>query len=171
MRMDKLNESMLLSYDLASGKDFEAIYDLYMDRASNPFLTYDIMDRLSFKMIYDELLSTRTLYIVSFNNEIAGSYRLIRKTHRQAGTAYIGGFVVKDSFKGKGLGTKILLHIKNESLINGIKRLELTVDLQNESAINLYKKVGFEIEGIVRMSYKIIPSDKYFDEYLMSLIL
>ena len=169
--MDKLNESMLLKYDLASGKDFEAIYDLYMDKVSNPFLTYDVMERSSFKPIYEELLSTGTLYIVNFDNEIAGSYRLIRKTHRQADTAYIGGFVVKDSFKGKGLGTKILLHIKNESLINGIKRLELTVDLRNESAINLYKKVGFEIEGIVRMSYKIIPSNKYFDEYLMSLIL
>ncbi len=171
MHIDKLNESMILWYNLSSAKDFDAVYDLYMDEVSNPFLTYDLMERSSFKTIYNELLTSGTLYVVILNNQVAGSYRLIRKTHRQVDTVYLGGFVIKDSFKGKGLGTKILLHIKNESLLNGIKRIELTVDLQNEAAINLYKKVGYEIEGIVRMSYKLSPSNKYFDEYLMSLIL
>lgn len=169
--MNEFNEAAVLSFHLASVNDFDDIYDLYMDNDANQFLTYDVMERSAFEIIYNELLNSGTLYILNLNNRVAGSYRLIRKTHRQADTAYLGGFVIKNSFKGKGLGTKILLHIKDAALLNGIKRIELTVDLQNEAAINLYKKVGFEIEGIVRMSYKIIPSNKYYDEYLMSLIL
>lgn len=169
--MGKSQESLILSFKLASEKDFYSVYDLYMDEVSNPFLTYDFMESKDFESIYNELLATNTLYVVDLKGEIAACYRLIQKTHRQSHTVYLGGFVIKNLLKGKGLGTKILLHIKDEALQKGIKRIELTVDLYNEAAINLYKKIGFEIEGQVKMSYKLSSSNRYYDEYLMGLIL
>lgn len=164
-------ELLSLSYHLASIEDLEPVYDLYMDESSNPFLTYDVMEMGAFKSIYTELLVTKTLYVAVLENGVAGSYRLIQKAHRESDTLYLGGFVVKSAYKGKGLGTKILLHIKEEAVIKGMKRIELTVDLYNTPAINLYKKVGFEIEGHIRMGYKLSSSHNYLDEYLMGLIL
>ncbi len=169
--MAESTDVSLIIYRLAGETDLDQVYDLYMDKTSNPFLTFDPMDQQAFTEKFQELLKTKTLNVATLNEEIIGSYRLIRKTDRQAHTTYLGGFVVKTSFKGKGIGTRLLKHIKEEGPNNGIKRFELTVDLNNEGAISLYKKVGFEIEGIIRMSYKLSATNKYYDEYLMGLLL
>jgi RimJ/RimL family protein N-acetyltransferase len=160
-----------LNFRLASLKDLDEVYALYMNEESNPFLTYDPMPKEDFKIIFEELLLTETLYVAELNNEVVGTYRLIRKTHRQADTIYIGGFAVKSSHKGKGLGRQMLQHIKQQAISKGIKRIELTVDIDNEAAIRLYKKLGFENEGYIRKSYKLQSTGEYYDEYLMALIL
>jgi RimJ/RimL family protein N-acetyltransferase len=162
---------LLLHYRLAATNDFDTVYELYMNEHSNQFLTYDPMEKDDFKLIYNELLPTNTLFVAELNDEVIGTYRLIRKTHRQADTVYLGGFTIKSSHKGQGLGTGILNHIKEEAASLGIKRIELTVDIQNEAAINLYEKTGFEKEGYIRKSYKLQSTGEYYDEYLMALIL
>ena len=48
----------------ATPKDFEKVYDLYMDRSSNPYLTYDQMDKPEFEKIYNEILPSNTLFVV-----------------------------------------------------------------------------------------------------------
>jgi RimJ/RimL family protein N-acetyltransferase len=164
-------QSSVLSHRPASLKDFDAVYGLYMDEETNLFLTYDPMEKKAFEPLYIELLTTGTLYVADLNGEVAASYRLIPKTHRQSDTVYLGGFVIKPSLKGKGLGTQALQHIRDKALEKGVKRIELTVDLHNEAAINLYKKLGFVTEGIVRKSYKLSSGNEYYDEYLMGLVL
>ena len=52
---------------------------------------------------------------------------------------------------------------------NGVKRLELSVMTHNERGLALYKKMGFDIEGIKRAS--IFVNGAYVDEYLMGKIL
>jgi RimJ/RimL family protein N-acetyltransferase len=164
------NELDSLTYRPASETDFDVIYDLYMDETSNLYLTYDPMDKKAFLPIFRKVLATNTLYVAELNREVIATYRLIPKTDRQANTIYLGGFSVKPSLKGKGIGTKILKHIKEEAAHQGKKRIELTVDIVNEAAINLYKKTGFQIEGHIRMSYTRSDTGEYFDEYLMGLI-
>ena len=160
-----------LNIRLALQQDVDALYDLYMDEAANPFLTYDPTDRAGFQDIYAELLATGTLYVVQTAQKVIGSFRLIPKRDRQAHTIYLGGFVVDSSMKGRGIATKILNHIIKLVGNEGKTRIELTVDTENEKAINLYRKTGFVIEGRVRNSYKRLPENRYFDEYLMGLIL
>jgi RimJ/RimL family protein N-acetyltransferase len=164
------NELDSLTYRPATEADFNAVYDLYMDETSNIYLTYDPMSKKDFLPIYHKVLATNTMYVAELDKEVIATYRLIPKTDRQAATIYLGGFSVKPSLKGKGIGTKILTHIKNEAAQQGKKRIELTVDIVNEPAINLYKKVGFETEGHIRMSYKRSDTGEYYDEYLMGLI-
>lgn len=156
---------------LASGRDIDSVYDLYMEETSNPYLTYDPMDRNAFRSIYAELLKSQTLYVVQADNEVIAVYRLIPKTDRQAHTIYLGGFTIKKELQGKGLGTQILVHIKNTAMQRNKTRIELTVDINNIAAIRSYKKIGFEIEGIVRKSYRLSSTNQYYDEYLMGLIL
>lgn len=52
---------------------------------------------------------------------------------------------------------------------NGIIRMELTVEWQNESAKHLYEKRGFEIEGIRKKS--MFVSETFVDEFYMAKIL
>jgi ribosomal protein S18 acetylase RimI-like enzyme len=111
------------------------------------------------------------LFIADLNKERVGTYRIIRKTYRQADTVYLGGFAINSSHKGQGIGTQILNHIKDDAKSKGIKRIELTVSVNNEHAIKLYKKSGFEIEGYIRMSYKLKSTGAHYDEYLMGLII
>lgn len=51
---------------------------------------------------------------------------------------------------------------------NGVHRLELTVMENNESGVALYKKMGFDIEGMKRDS---LYDGQYINEYYMSKLL
>ena len=58
------------------------------------------------------------------------------------------GIAVRDDWQGKGIGTELMkacLDLADNWL--GLRRLDLRVYVDNEPAISLYKKFGFEIEG------------------------
>ena len=159
-----------MNHRLANINDFGAVYDLYMDDYANAYLTYDQMSKEEFKPIYESVLKTNTLYVVEENGEVIATYRLIPKTDRQKHTVYLGGFTIKDTSRGKGLGSGILSDIKRQCEENGKVRIELTVDVDNMAAIGLYKKAGFETEGTVRKSYRLSSTNRFYDEYLMAYI-
>ncbi len=156
---------------LASSKDFDSIYNLYMEESANPYLTYDPMGKPAFVLLYKQLLKTKTLFVVEEEKKVIATYRLIPKTDRQAHTLYLGSFTIWKNFQGKGLGTQILTHIKAHAKEEGKVRIELTVDLHNAAAIALYKKTGFEIEGVMKKSYRLSSTNAYYDEYLMAVLL
>lgn len=58
------------------------------------------------------------------------------------------GIAVRDDWQGKGVGTALLqaaIELADKWL--NLSRLELEVYTDNEPAVRLYKKFGFEIEG------------------------
>jgi len=156
---------------LAQIDDFDFVYDIYMDEEANPYLTFDYMEREAFKIIYESLLQTHSLFIAEDNGERVGTYRLIPKENRQAHCLYLGSFGVKSSFKGKGYGSRIVETIKQYSQQKGFIRLELTVDINNQRAIHTYQRAGFEIEGHIRKSYRLAATGQFYDEYLMAVLL
>jgi RimJ/RimL family protein N-acetyltransferase len=79
------------------------------------------------------------------------------------------GIAVLQSAWGKGIGTALFEEMERWARSNAIVRLELTVMTHNERGINLYKKMGFEIEGTKKAS--IFVKGKFVDEYLMSKII
>lgn len=83
-------------------------------------------------------------------------------------SASIGIMVHKD-FQHKGVGTKLMeaiIDISDNWLM--LIRTELSVFADNEKAINLYKKFGFEVEGTKKMA--VIRNGSYADELIMSRI-
>lgn len=88
--------------------------------------------------------------------------------HRLRHSASIGVMVHKD-YQNNGVGTalmKALIDIADNWLI--LVRIELTVFEDNEKAICLYEKFGFEKEGIKKLAG--IRNGKYTNEILMARI-
>jgi putative acetyltransferase len=77
------------------------------------------------------------------------------------------GMAVRDDFQGQGVGTALLQAAIDmaDNWLN-LQRLELTVFCDNEPAVHLYRKCGFEIEGTLRQhSFR---EGQYLDVYYMA---
>ncbi|MDH6364143.1 RimJ/RimL family protein N-acetyltransferase [Enterococcus sp. PF1-24] len=72
-------------------------------------------------------------------------------------------------FRGQGIGYQLFGNLEIWAKEQGIHRLALTVMTINKAAFNLYKKVGFEVEGIKRQG--ILLGEEFIDEYYMAKIL
>lgn len=100
--------------------------------------------------------------IVGFLNAERGIYRRIKHT------AYIVvGILV--GYRGLGIGSEFFKVLDEWARGNQIKRLELTVMCHNVGAVALYKKSGFEIEGIRKCSMYV--EGQYIDEYYMAKVI
>lgn len=81
---------------------------------------------------------------------ILGDCGLIRYDGRRAHVGYLG-MGVHDHHVGTGIGTALMRAMIDlaDNWLN-LRRVELTVFVDNEPAIGLYSKFGFEQEGMLR---------------------
>jgi putative acetyltransferase len=77
------------------------------------------------------------------------------------------GMAVRDDWQGKGVGTALMqaaIDLADKWL--NLSRLELEVYTDNEPAVRLYQKFGFEIEGTaIQYAFR---DGQYVDLYLMA---
>lgn len=76
------------------------------------------------------------------------------------------GLAIAKDYWGNGIGNALMDAFEQWAAEHKIVRLELEVMTHNERAVALYKKRGFEIEGIKKKS--ICINGEYLDEYLMA---
>ncbi|MBS4195085.1 GNAT family N-acetyltransferase [Lederbergia citri] len=109
------------------------------------------------------------LFVATDNEQIIG-YMIVQneKPQRIAHRGYIVIGVHSES-RGKGVGKALFSYVLEWAKQVGLHRLDLTVIATNEVAVKLYKKMGFEIEGVKRDSLFI--DGEYVDEYYMSILL
>jgi RimJ/RimL family protein N-acetyltransferase len=79
------------------------------------------------------------------------------------------GIAVKKEYWGRGIANKLMDELDLLAKQRGFKKIILYVRVDNLSAINLYLKKGFEIEGKIKANMKI--RNQYFDDYYMGKIL
>ncbi|MFD2654570.1 GNAT family N-acetyltransferase [Gracilibacillus thailandensis] len=72
-------------------------------------------------------------------------------------------------YRGQGIGSKLFNQLDQWARLQNIRRMELTVATSNRSAVELYKKIGFEIEGTKRKA--LLVEGEYLDEYYMAKLL
>jgi ribosomal protein S18 acetylase RimI-like enzyme len=81
--------------------------------------------------------------------DIAALHRLV---FAHCGTLGIG---VLARYRGQGIGNALILKALENAKARGLTRIELTVRENNKSAISLYTKHGFVIEGLHRNAVRI----------------
>jgi putative acetyltransferase len=152
----------------ASIDDFSFIYWLYMHPEVNPFLLYELMDEESFRPIFSELIEDGVLYIYCGSDEPTGMFKLIQLKHRTSHIAYLGGVAVDPRFAGQGYGVRMFQEIIAFGISKNLHRIELSTATSNTRAISLYKKSGFQAEGILREYTYLKQENRYIDEVVMS---
>lgn len=91
------------------------------------------------------------VFVALAGAEVVGNAGLHSAGNTRRAHAYSVGIVVRDDWQGRGVGTRLM-----ETLVDladnwlGALRLELTVFCDNEPALRLYRRFGFEIEGTHR---------------------
>ena len=111
-----------------------------------------------------------SLLVACVEGEVVGNLGLEtfpnRPRVRHAGSL---GMAVRDDWQGKGVGTMLMraaLDLADNWL--NLTRIELTVYVDNSSAVALYKRFGFEIEGTHRRYA--FRNGEYVDAYSMARI-
>jgi RimJ/RimL family protein N-acetyltransferase len=89
-------------------------------------------------------------YVAVATGEVIGWCDIIpkgRPIHAHGGVLGMG---LLPQFRGQGIGTNLIRSTLAAARTIGFHRVELTVRENNNGAIELYKKVGFKIEGLHR---------------------
>ncbi|MGE3756443.1 MAG: N-acetyltransferase family protein [Pseudobdellovibrionaceae bacterium] len=107
------------------------------------------------------------LLVATLNNEVIGMLDF-SNGHRQriAHTGEFGMSVAKD-FRGQGIGSFLLSSLFEWAKSNrNLEKINLSVHGNNERAVALYKKMGFEVEGVRKKDLN-YGDGKYIDTVLM----
>lgn len=106
-------------------------------------------------------------WIVEDDKENLGGFLAIigQSNWRNRHSAYIVIGILK-AYQGQGLGKKLFYQMEEWAKEKEFHRLELTVMKHNNRALQLYLKMGFEIEGVKRNSLRV--NGEFVDEYYLS---
>ena len=64
---------------------------------------------------------------------------------------FLAHIAVLPKYEGRGLGRRMLQRAEERARLGGFDRITLTVDADNERAIDMYRRAGWEITGTVEM--------------------
>jgi putative acetyltransferase len=105
-------------------------------------------------------------FVAETNGRVIGLAGLTVGTGRLRHSGHVFLFVAREHH-GKGVGTRLLetlLDVADRWLL--LRRVELTVVADNERAWRLYERLGFEKEGLRKLS--VIAQGEIKDEWLMA---
>lgn len=110
------------------------------------------------------------IIIAELNGEIAGLANISANNKpRQKHIGELGITVQKDHW-GKGIGTKMMQAMIEWAKASGvIRKINLSVQANNEAAIKLYEKCGFEKEGTLKRDLYL--NGQFYDALAMGLLI
>lgn len=109
------------------------------------------------------------IFIAKGNDSVIGYALLTRgKVSRNRGVASVVLGVLQKNQRS-GVGSELMKNAISWAKQKELYRLQLQVQTRNKAACNLYRKFGFEVEGVLRHCACI--EGEYVDKFQMSLIL
>ncbi len=102
------------------------------------------------KKEFRDAIKEESLFIAKENNIVKGilGIDIYTATHalmHQRKILYIHSIVVKEKYRGKGIGTLLLNYAKKLKEEKEIDTISLHVDDKNKNAVKFYKKFGFKV--------------------------
>jgi len=142
-RMKLLNKTTLVNINSITLRKAEKSDRKEIARQTSIYF-YDLEDCESFPE--EEEIANVITYMVELKKVIIGKIKIEYNDN----SAFICGFGILPEFRGKGYGKEALrevLRIVNEENINDV---ELDVECENNTALNLYKVCGFEEMSVMK---------------------
>jgi ribosomal protein S18 acetylase RimI-like enzyme len=97
---------------------------------------------------------------------IAGFNRMARQRAMHRGE--LVQVYVDSNYRGQNIGEKLIRHIVDYAFtLDGVEQIQLSVIASNQTAIQLYEKVGFRTFGVQPRYFKV--GDTYMDQQFMQL--
>ena len=110
---------------------------------------------------------SKNLFLVAeVHNRIVGFSRCEGANLKRLSHKVEFGVCILKEFWGYGMGRRLLQQSIHWADKNEIKKISLQVLETNEKAIQLYKKLGFEVEGILKND-KRLSEGKYYNTVVM----
>ena len=148
--------------------DGDALVELGRDVAAEPelWLTYDRTRGDERRNVRGVQRDAGVAVLVAETEEgVVGRLSIARDRSPLSRHVAEFGLMVAASARRRGIGSALIEEAMNWARDLGIVRLELTVFPHNAPAIALYRKLGFQEEGILRRRYLI--DGRYVDAMLM----
>lgn len=115
----------------------------------------------------DLLDNGSVIFIAKLEDKIVGMAGVSReKSPKCHHVAIIFNVYVEEEYQGKGIGKMLIQELMDDTKKDPtLAKFNLDVTTTQESAINLYKRLGFEIVGELKKEYKV--NGKFYDVYEM----
>ncbi|MDJ1476146.1 GNAT family N-acetyltransferase [Bacillus sp. LS15-K4] len=126
------------------------------------------IDKVGFqKIIKADSEEMKNLFLVAeVHNQIVGFSRCEGSNLKRLSHKVEFGVCILREFWGYGMGKSLLQQCIQWADENEVKKISLQVLETNKKAIQLYKKLGFEVEGILKND-KRLSDGKYYNTVVM----
>lgn len=123
------------------------------------------------EFIKSTLKKDNSLFIIAeVNGRVIGNLNFSGGPRQR--NAHVGEFGVSvlKEYWGNGIGEELIRYLVNWSKNSGIiRKINLRVRTDNKTGINLYKKIGFSEEGVLKRDYLI--NGEFYDSLTMGLLI
>ena len=112
---------------------------------------------------------TKAIYVAESDEQLVGYVFVNTETYERTqheAVVYLG---VREYYQHQGIGQALINRIEAWAFNHHLRRIAATVATENTNAIELFKGMGFQIEG--ELKDKLFINQKYYNEYVMAKIL
>jgi L-amino acid N-acyltransferase YncA len=157
----------MLRIRTATEADHDAIWEMFHDViAAGDCFAFDAKLSRADALAFWFGEGKRT-YVTEEEGRVCGSYYL--KPNQQGGGAHVvnAGYMVSEAARGRGVGRTMGLHSLDEAQRLGFRAMQFNFVIStNESALHLWKELGFAIVGTLPAAF-LHPQRGYVDVYIM----
>jgi len=123
------------------------------------------------EFIANALIKKNVLFIIAeINGKIVGNLNFSGGPRERTAHAGEFGVSVLKEYWGNGIGEELIKFLISWSKNSGIiRKINLRVRTDNTRGIRLYKKLGFQEEGLIKRDFLI--DDKFYDSLSMGLLI
>jgi L-amino acid N-acyltransferase YncA len=151
----------------AAERDRDAIWTIFREVVA-PGDTYAFDSAMSREDALGRWFAANTrTYVAESGGRIVGTY--ILRPNQSGGGSHVANaaFMVAPDTRGQGIGRAMAEHCLSEALRLGFREMQFNfVVSTNESAIHLWKQLGFKIVGTLPDAFR-HPEKGYVDVYVM----
>lgn len=100
------------------------------------------------------------LFVLRDRGRVAGMANVLITVSTAEGcrVAVLEDVIVRNEYRGKGLGRRLVEHVLAWATMEGMTRVTLLADRDNKAALDFYRRLGFDRSHMVVLRRRVLPS-------------